>query len=668
MHRIAPSLCMASLLLATGANAEDTVFPVGPVEVVGRRLATPVSTTVFTSVDLLGADTIEHQRVNNTWELMGLMPGVMLTNFNQGTTSGKFSFRGFNGEGEINAVKLLIDGIPSNSNDGNMPYIDAVFPLDIESIETVRGTNDPRYGLHNIAGNASINTRIGGDYTRAALSYGSFETFDVQAAKGIEIGGFSQSYFVGTKRSDGHRDHSEWDKYVLSGKWFYRGSNDRYGVGLIVRHFDQDAEEPGYLTRADARRDPEQSYAFSATDGDKRKITQVSAHAYADLTEQLHWTGKTYLNLLDDRRFVKFSAGVSQQERYADEQQIGALTSLTWRPKISALKDFALEVGMDMERQDNISQRYLTIQRVRQSQTRDQDFEFDVYGAYVQAVIKPTDALTLVPAFRMDWVNGSFTNELTNARYPINHYGPIPQPKFSVIYAFDERYSVYGNWGRTYQVGLAAGAYKIPPRTTDLAPSINEGWEAGVKFAPARWLDGRIAYWEQTASDEVRRKLNDPLGDSDNLGETKRRGVDVQANLRPSANSDLWIAYAWQDAEITDPGPSDPTSKGNQIDHIPHHLFSSGINVHPNEALRLSAWVNAQSNYYLEKSNATGRFGSLFLLNLAASYQLTRYANVELQLKNVTDKYYEYVWWDGTQTLHSPGAGRSLYATLNLRF
>lgn len=50
----------------------------------------------------------------------------MLTEFNQGTTSEKISFRGFNGEGEVKAVKLLIDGIPSNSNDGNMLLMDMI--------------------------------------------------------------------------------------------------------------------------------------------------------------------------------------------------------------------------------------------------------------------------------------------------------------------------------------------------------------------------------------------------------------------------------------------------------------------------------------------------------------------------------------------------------------
>lgn len=138
------------------STSGDSTFTLGSVTVQGSQTGKLSTRNVLTSVDVLGADRIEDQNVNSAWELFGQMPGVLLTDFNQGTTSGKFSFRAFNGEGEINAVKLLIDGIPSNTNDGNMPFIDAIFPLEIASIETVRGTNDARYGLNNIADRKSV--------------------------------------------------------------------------------------------------------------------------------------------------------------------------------------------------------------------------------------------------------------------------------------------------------------------------------------------------------------------------------------------------------------------------------------------------------------------------------------------------------------------------------
>ena len=56
------------------------------------------------------------------------------------------------------------------------------------------------------------------------------------------------------------------------------------------------------------------------------------------------------------------------------------------------------------------------------------------------------------------------------------------------------------------------------------------------------------------------------------------------------------------------------------------------------------------------------------LFNLGASYQLTEQLAVDLQLKNLTDRYYEYVWYDGAETLHAPGDGRALYAAVTLDF
>jgi len=175
---------LGAIASSASAAESDSILTLGEVAVTAAATGELATQSVFTSVDRMGADLIENQSVDSAWELFGHMPGVQITEFNQGTTSGKFSFRAFNGEGEINAVKLLIDGIPSNTNDGNMPFIDMVMPLDIEYIETVKGTNDPRYGLYNIAGNASIVTRTSGNYEKMRLSTGSFGTQDAQAALG----------------------------------------------------------------------------------------------------------------------------------------------------------------------------------------------------------------------------------------------------------------------------------------------------------------------------------------------------------------------------------------------------------------------------------------------------------------------------------------------------
>lgn len=667
--------CLAGLLLALApldaARAEeagDSTLVLGNVAVSSQESG-PLSTRdLASSVDVIGGDLLEKQPVQYSWELFNRAPGVMLTQFNQGTTSGKLSFRGFNGEGEVNAVKLLIDGIPSNTNDGNMPFIDMVFPLDIDSIEVVRGTNDPRYGLHNIAGNASINTRIGGNDGKLRVRYGSFGTRELQLVKGVESGNWSQNYFFAGQAQNGYRGHADAERYSFAGKWFYTADDGDWRAGLILRHYSADADEAGYLDQRGAHADPRQSYASNASDSGRRDMDQVSLHFDASLSDELSLALKSYLNTFDDQRWTRYWRTTAQQERDSDETQYGAIGTLTWRPA----RSFTLEGGSDFQHQDNRSQRYRTVARARSAQTRDQQFDLDVYGAYLQAVISPVESLKIIPAYRVDRLQGSYSNRLTGETASVNDYGTIRQPKIGVVYTPIEALSLYGNWGRTFQVGVGSGAYRLATQSDDLKPSLNDGWETGIKFRPAAWLDGRLAYWEQKASDEVQRKLNDAVGDTENVGKTLRRGYDLQLNLHASDSSDVWLSYSRQFTRILTPNPNLPASRGQEIDHVPHHLYSLGASYRPLAELELSAWLNGQSSYYLERTNSTGRYGGYTLLNLGANYRISRSLSVDLQAKNVANRYYEYVWYDPTvgvtQSLHAPGDGRALYAGLTYDF
>ncbi|MFN3433418.1 MAG: TonB-dependent receptor [Sphingomonas sp.] len=641
----------------------DTSFSVGDVVVTARDMARGTS-PLLTSVDRLGGDVAQRQSVDNAWELFARLPGVSLTDFNQGTTSGRFSIRGFNGEGEINAVKLLIDGIPANANDGGMPFIDAVMPLDIAAVELVRGTADPRYGLHAIAGSADIATRIGGDYLDVRGLGGAFGTAEGQLAAGVETGRLSQNYFVGYRRSDGFRDHSALERMSFAGKWFYDWTGVR--LGAIARVSQADAEEPGYLTDADAYTNRRRSYAVSASDGGRRQTRQYSLHLDADLTGELGFSAKAYANGLDDDRYVRFSAAVAQQRRLTREQQYGGMATLHYHPQVAFLHRLMLEAGGDVQVQDNESLRWLTQERRITSQTRDQAFDLTVAGGYVQAVVEPTSWLSITPGWRLDTVSGHLDNRLNGQRYPINGYGTISQPKISVAITPITGVTAYGNYGRTFQIGVGAGAYKIPPRTTDLAPSINEGWEAGVKIARGRWLEARVALWQQTASGEIKRLLNDPSGDSANLGSTRRRGLDVQLSVTPVAGASLWGAYSYQHARIVIPDPATPSQAGNWIDHVPQNLFSGGLDVTPAARWRVSLWGNGQSSYALTPANTLPRYGDYLVVTGEVAWRALPKLELAAQLKNIGDNRYEYVWYDGTQVLHSPADRRALYGSVRL--
>ncbi|WP_206598605.1 TonB-dependent receptor [Croceicoccus estronivorus] len=650
---------------APHSQRADTSFSVGEITVTARGMAGS-SDNVLTSVDRMGSDVAQNADVDNVFELIGRMPGIQVTDFNQGTTGGKFSMRGFNGEGNINAVKLLIDGIPSNSNDGNMPYIDMVFPLNIQTIEVVRGTSDPRFGLHAIAGSADIVTRSGGTYLDMRGSVGSYGTYEGQLVAGLERGNFTQNYQVAYRDSSGYRDHADAQRLSLSGRWGL-SLGENVNLGVIARYYEADAQEPGYLTFVDSRADPRMTNAYNESDGDTRDMQQYALTADISFSDRLDWSSAVYFNRLRDDRYVKFSAGASQQRRLTEEDHYGILSALHWHGDIGGMP-VMLEVGGDVQWQDNRSLRWLAVERVATSQTRDQQYDLTVGGFYVQAILEPAPWLRITPAYRIDWVGGNFENRLNDTGAPINDYGSIDQPKLSIAILPAEGVTLYGNWGKTYQIGLGSGAYLIPPRAIDLAPSINEGWEVGAKYQLGKIFEARIAYWEQSATGEIARKLNDPLGDFENVGATDRKGVDVQASIRPTAGLSIWGAVGWQKATITVPSPDTPQYAGNEINHTPHWLWSGGIDWSPADALTLSLSGRGQSSYYLSTANAEGKWGEMTVFDASMSYRLNETVELGLAVKNLANDYYEYVWWDGAQTLHSPANGRNVTASMRLRF
>lgn len=640
---------------------DAAVMVLGRVDIIAKRSGPMSARSVLSSVDVLGTESVESQQVQHAWELFARAPGVMLTQFRQGNESGKLSFRGFNGEGEVNAVKLLIDGIPSNDNAGGMPFLDMLFPLEISSIDIVRGTNDPRYGLHNIAGNVDVNTRIGGNYADVRVGYGSFATREIQLARGIDGRNWSQNYFVGYQKSNGYRRNAEFDKLTVGGKWFYTSDDGRTRTGVSVRYNEGNGDEAGYLEAKDARTDPAASYAYAQSNGGNREMGQIGAHLNHELSDTVSLAAKVYRNSVQDQRWLRYAVTSSQQERVIDEIHTGLVASVTYRPGWGGsqwLGGASLEAGVSAEHQNNASPRYNTLNKVRVSSTRDQYFQFDIYGAYLQAVFQPLPGVKLIPGYRIDEVGGEFSDASRNLRYDVQDYGVIKQPKLSAVYTLTSAASLYANWGKTFQVGAGAAAYQST--SSSVRPSINKGWESGIKFMPASWLNGRVALWRQDASDEVKRRLNDPAGGSENVGSTRREGADIQFNVGTAGGTNAWASYSLQRSRIVRPDPAAPATVGNEIDHLPRTLFSVGYEAQVNTAIKLSVSANGQGNYYLTTANTGAKFGAYTLLNASASYRVSRTLSFDVQVRNLANRYFEYVWLND-QTRHAPGDGRAVY-------
>ncbi len=674
------AIAAMAAMAALGAHAQESVTVLGEVTVQAPKDGALPASRILTSVDVMGAERVQDKNVVNSWELMGQMPGVQLTEFRLGAESGKPSFRAFNGEGYINGIKLLIDGIPSNVNSGNLRYMDMVFPMDIDYVEVVRGTNDPRYGLHNIGGNINIGTRQGGNYTEGRFTYGSFNTREIQAAIGREADGFAQNYFVALQDTDGYREHAKSEKYSVGGKWFFAPAGSDLKVGIIARSYRNTAQEAGYLTASELAADRWQSPAKNANDNDTRDMQHLSGHLEYRLAPDKVLNSKLYYNAIDDDRRVTYTSNAAstapRQRRHWNEDHYGWLNSLTW----TASNALVIDGGFNLEHQDNRYRRdryafsVPTSFATPVSTSNNEDYTLDNFGAYVQAIIKPSEQWKIIPAYRVDRFVGHSTRLATGVTSPLQDYGWIKQPKISVVFSPSATTSLYANWGRTFQVltGSTSPAY-LTAGTALSRPSINTGYEFGIKLRPLTTVETRVALWQQDATDEV---ANLPsAGATQNLGQTRRRGVDLQLNAQVTDALKFWVSHSMQEAKIRSGYAVSGTSlSGKEVFSTPRYIANVGVEYQANAQWRLGVQGRAQGNYYIDDLNAQGKFGGYTLVDGSVRYDYSKNLSIDVQVKNMFDRKYEYVWYDNFfwpagsfQPMFSPGPGRSAYVSLNLK-
>jgi len=647
-------------VLAQSDDSGDTRFMVGDmteIVVTGREDGSRVD--IPGSVDLINRDQLRNEHVNLTMDLFKKVPGVTFSRFNQGIIAADIAIRGFNAEGTMPATKLLIDGIPSNLHVG-VPEMDALFPMEIDHIEVVKGTNDPRYGLLNVAGNINMTSRR--DISREVeVLAGSFDTYEAQGYAGLESGDWSQHYFLGRRDTDGYRDNAGLDKTTVSGKWFYE-PDEQLSFGVIARYFEFNAEAPGFLTGEQARAHPRMSVDFSDTDGGRKETVHLSAHLDYAITETLDWTARVYGQNFERQRWVRFTEGRDQQERFEDERQTGFTTTLAWNAAPGTL----LRWGFDYEAQDNVNQRFVSEERSRGAATRDHQFDYDVYGSYVQVQQDVGSRLRLIGAVRADRLRGDFTDHRSGEHRDMNEYGTIWQPKFSALYTVNDRIDLFANAGRSFQVGVRSAAFPADGRDVDA--SVNDGWDLGVSVRPVDAVALRLSRWGQSAADELVQKA-DGSGDFENIGTTHRDGWELTANWWISEAWTLWGSYSWQEATLTNPGPLNTGIRGNDLHHVPDYTASLGLE-YQRDRLTTTLFTSFQGDYELNNQNDRGRFGDYALTDLTVRYALGP-ADVSLRVINLFDQYFEYVWHDSFFTgenLHSPGAGRSVDVSVAYAF
>ncbi len=654
------STSQAQEALDTDEEKNQVIMNIGDMTVKAKKVNH--SADLPGSVDIIGEDEIAKQEADTALDILRIVPGFAVGDYNSGSVPNGFTMRGFGTGGHGQHTLITIDGIPYNYPFGPADGAADLTQLsvdDIESIEVVKGPIDAQYGNWCRAGSVHFNTRKRGDFGTAKLAYGSFDTKKGFASIGSEHfdNKFNQVYVVEAYDTEGYRDSSDYERQNIYGKWFYRPSQDLQ-IGLIAHAFSADWDAAGYLTEPEWEADPTQSVMDD--DGGYTDMAEIQLHADWDINENTPLTFKFWYQDVDYSRFSTY--GGNQTEGHFEHNVYGALMNLGYDMPMAQGQNLRFDVGFDYRNYDTDETKYNTTSQHRDSQSRDYDYNLFNFGIYAKANWDPSEMLRLFAGGRFDTFDGDFTNRLTDISMDLSDYN-IWTYSAGVIYTFLPNYSIYANVGTGFQ--LPKNEAKYASDAPDESNFIQ--YEGGIKASPIEQIMIRYAYFYSVNDDEI-------TGTYDSIanewgysyqGETVRKGHEIEINLMPLENLQFFGAYTYQEATYEDDSKS---YYGNHVSAIPESILKLGVEyIFPtNTSLRV--WYNKVGKWYTRSDN-TDSYGGYDVVDLKIAHTFSDQWTISFDVKNLFDETYsEYVSnWSGYNQ-YSGSDGRYLQLTVKYTF
>ena len=243
-------------------------------EVETQRALTPGAVTVVEGAELY------QRHVDNIADMLRFVPGVFAESA-YGNDELFFSSRGSNLDAvdyDKNGVKLLQDGLPVTTADGNN-HNRVIDPLTARYASVARGANGMTYGASTLGGAIDFTSPTARNSAplSAAFDGGSFGSLNGRVTLGGVRDKVDGLLTVEGRQFEGYRDHSGQERFGLYANAGWQPSAPT-NVQLFGTYVNNDLRLPGALTRAEVDADPDQASA-AALDGGYGKQVKTGRFA-----------------------------------------------------------------------------------------------------------------------------------------------------------------------------------------------------------------------------------------------------------------------------------------------------------------------------------------------------------------------------------------------------
>ncbi len=651
------------------------------------------------AIEVVDRDTIQNAGPQvNLSESLNRVPGLTILNRQNYAQDLQLSVRGFGSRASfgIRGIRLLIDGIPATTPDGQGQGSSISLPS-TERIEVLRGPLALMYG-NSSGGVIQAFTRDAPEQAEfSAQAYtGSFGMARTDWQYAGRVGDYGLVADYSTFETRGFRDNSAAERKQFNGKLSFN-TNEKTKVNVVFNQFDMPlAQDPLGLTAAQLAANPRQ--AGTNSDGTSsasalrlRKIVQQSQlgssliHAIdADrsVTARAYFGNRENLQFLSTGKWVGLNRdyyGVGFQ--YNEQTKIGA-TPVRW------VAGYEFDRSQERRQGGNATSGGEKIV----SPTRDEDNQAENNDLFLQATALVSDKVSITGGGRYSSVR--FLSQdyyLSNGNGSGNISFSAANPVLGVTYHATDVLNLYANYGKGFETPtLAEMAYNgsgVPAFNTTINSSTSQHYELGAKWTPNERARLDFTLFQINSTDEIVVASNtNGISTFKNAPATSRSGWEFAGRTWLSPNVSATLSASKIDAKFTQTYDSFRSvtpitvTQGNKLPGIPRHfLFSellwTGQTMDANKRkskLGSQAGVEliAAGRLYADDTNSASADGYT-TLNLKASHgwavgkgSLTAYGRID----NVGDKSYvgSIIANQSAQQYYEPAPGRNW--TLGLRW
>jgi len=468
-----------------------------------------------------------------------------------------------------------VDGIPLTMPDGQgQPGI--VDLSAIKSIEVMRGPFSALYGnssggvIQLITEDAPKTAQIG-----SKIMFGSYDTTrQIMDAAGTTS---NVEYLINASnfRTDGYRDHSSGDKQAATAKLKIKVNEDTTLTSLI-NWFDQKAEDPSGLPRADAFTNPKK--VVSAVNNANTRVTrshkQIGFNLEHNLNQNNAITLMAFAGKRDNNQILATNdTGTNARSSVIARDFHG--TDIRWDNKGTLINmpysvSFGLNYGKSSDARTDTN-----IQGTSLGPNRNEDNIVDNFDQYAQGKLSILNNLDIHAGLRHTKVKLVVKDNLT-ATFGDNS-GSVEyektNPVIGAVWKVTPSLNLYANYGKGFETptfieaaynSTSSGA--VPNLT--LKPSKSENMEIGAKAFISNNTQVNLNIFKITTKDEL--VVNSSLNGRSvyiNANDTKRTGAELSIDSRFENNISTYVSYSLLNAKFdsTFNTSTSTISDGNKI-------------------------------------------------------------------------------------------------------